>query len=391
MKNVLITGISSISSYGHHIDDTWPLLQQQESLPDIFLYNGPDDKLNKQAYKLKNLDKLPVIEPSFGELSNYALYGVKDLFADAGIVSKDYTKAGTVIGTAMGNILTIEDANRDSRIIQSQQHFHFDAGLDIANYYGLTGPNICVSNACAAGLFAICEAIKMIQSGEQEIMLVGGIEIGGRVVRGAFNRMGALDEKCCRPFDKERGGTVFGQGLSFLLLESDSHFKQRGGVKKYGKILGHGLSCDAFHVTRPRIKGELIEKAVCDALRNSQLSPSQIDAILPHATGTPLNDMVEGAMLKRVFGNHLEKIKLCATKSHTGHIGGGSPAFASVIAAKILETQMIPTTANYQSIDPRCDFSNNISTNQFIAGEINNILVCAYGFGGNNSAVVFST
>jgi len=390
MSKVLITGISSIGSLGHSISEIWSKLGAPVSLPDIFLYHGPDDRFEKKAYKLKDLDKLACYDNTLGQASNYSIQCVLDALKDAHCTPKDVTAAGIVVGTAMGNILSVEDARSKMEAVRPSDTFNFDVCVDIANYLEMTGPSYSVSNACAASGYSISMAYDEIRQGRSQIMIAGGIDIGGRVVRGAFNRMGALDDLCCRPFDKNREGTVFSQGLSFLVLESEENFKQRKGEKVYGEIASHAWSCDGFHLTRPRTKGDIIESCVSDALQRASIAHNDIDVILPHATGTKLNDLVEISMLKRAFGDHFSDINIMSTKSHVGHSGGGSPAFAAVVAAKILETQSIPSSANYTITDPKCDVSENIVTSGYRKAGVNNILVNAYGFGGNNCSLVFS-
>jgi len=382
----LIVGVEAASHHGVGVDQVWPKLQQDDSLPRRYDFCDLALMPHQDAYAINRWQGL--VEQEISPEKDASLLSIElvhRLFKQAGLDPHVTPNVDIVLGSGMGNINLIERANRKGIPVDSHDQFHFDVVCDIANHFGFTGAVTNTASGCAAAAYAMSIAVDRIKSGGADLIITGGIDLGGRVVQGCFNAMKALDE-CCRPFSEYRKGTVFSQAAGFVLLESEKHYRQRNGKHLLGKLSGSGWSCDAHHVTAPDALGQEQSRAIHNACIDSDLSSDDISAILPHATGTVLNDGIEYTVLDRVFGARLKHIPAAAVKSQIGHSGGSSAAMSAVVAVRILEHQRLPVTANTVKVDETIA----LNLTNICESEIDNVLINAYGFGGNNCSLVVS-
>jgi 3-oxoacyl-[acyl-carrier-protein] synthase II len=233
-----------------------------------------------------------------------------------------------------------------------------------------------------------------IQSGREDIMVTGGADacltpfvfMGFDIMR-AMSARNHEPEKACRPFDRERDGFVMGEGSGILVFEDLEHARKRG-AHIYGEVMGFGMTADAYHLTEPDPDGKALGKAVQDALRMARVSPEGMDYINPHGTSTPLNDKVETLVIKNVFGKHAYNIPVSATKSITGHLMGAAGGVEAIAILLMMEKGVIHPTLNLESPDPDCDL--DYVPNEAREKEVRTALSISAGFGGVNSAIVFS-
>ena len=182
------------------------------------------------------------------------------------------------------------------------------AGL-AAIHTGAKGPNSCPVTACAAGSNAVGDAFRLIQRGYAQAMICGGAEaavtplsVAGFAAARTLSRRNDEPQKACRPFDRDRDGFVMGEGAGILLLEELEHAKSRGATI-YAEIVGYGLTCDAYHMTSPVPGGAGATRAIMLAMKDANLSPSQISYINAHGTSTAANDVTETAAIKKALQN----------------------------------------------------------------------------------------
>jgi 3-oxoacyl-[acyl-carrier-protein] synthase II len=239
-----------------------------------------------------------------------------------------------------------------------------------------------VGNACSASGYALTIALDMIRLGEADAVLVGGAEGITRTGMGSFDRLGAADPVRCRPFDRGRRGTTFGDGAAMVLLESAGHARRRG-ARPYAELAGAAWSCDAHHPTAPDPSGEQIVRAMTGALADAQVDAGEVGCVVPHGTGTPVNDVVESRALRRMFGPR--KVPLLSLKAMIGHTSGAAGAFAGLAAALLLRHRAIPANAPVDQ-DPECDVWLPQAGPTPLAGPA--VLVNTYAFGGNNTSFV---
>jgi 3-oxoacyl-[acyl-carrier-protein] synthase II len=266
------------------------------------------------------------------------------------------------------------------------------ASCNIAIEFGITGPNTANCNSCAAGTIAIGEAMRLIQRGDAEVMLAGGVEAPiAPLSFGAFSIIRAMSkrnhdpERASRPFDKGRDGFVMGEGAAILVLEELGHAVRRE-AHIYGEVLGYSLTNDAYHMSAPHPTGSEAVRAIDLALRDAELHPEDIEHINAHGSSTPLNDRIETMAIKQVFREHAHHIPISGTKALYGHALGASGAIEAAIGALSLADDYLPPTVNYEIPDPECDldYLPNIGR----VAHVRYLLSNSFGFGGINACLV---
>jgi len=195
-------------------------------------------------------------------------------------------------------------------------------------------------------------------------------------------------ETASRPFDKDRDGFVMGEGAGALILEEYEHARARN-ANIYCELIGAGMSADAFHITAPHPEGLGAKKVMANAIREAQISPSDVDYINVHGTSTPLGDISEVLAIKDVFGDHAYKLNISSTKSMTGHQLGAAGAVEAIASILAIKNSMVPPTINHFTDDENLDVNLNYTFNQPQKREVNIALSNTFGFGGHNTSVIF--
>jgi 3-oxoacyl-[acyl-carrier-protein] synthase II len=267
------------------------------------------------------------------------------------------------------------------------------ASCQVSMTYGIKGPVVTNTAACAAGVYSLFEALHFLRRGDAQVILCGGSE--SAILPLAFismARTGALSRRnddpttASRPFDKDRDGFVFGEGAGMLVLETLDHAQKRG-ARILAELAGASITGDAYHVSAPEPSGESAKRAILKAIQDAELRPDDIDYVCAHGTSTPLNDATETKALKLALGEHAYRIPVSSVKSMIGHLLGAAGALSAVAAVKTLATGCIPPTINQFTPDPECDLD-------YVAwkprqAQATNVLVNGFGFGGQNSVAVF--
>ena len=170
-----------------------------------------------------------------------------------------------------------------------------------------------------------------------------------------------------------------------LVLEEYEHAKKRG-AHIYAEILGHGMTCDAYHMTSPEPEGAQAIRAMQIAMRSAGVDPDDIDYINAHGTSTPLNDKIETMIIKKVFGKRAYQIPISATKSMVGHLIGAAGSVELIATILAMEHGVIPPTINYETPDPECDL--DYVPNRSRPAQIRTAMKNSFGFGGKNSILI---
>ena len=250
--------------------------------------------------------------------------------------------------------------------------------------FDLHGPCLMIPTACAAGNYAIGYGFDLIRTGRVDFMLAGGADAFSRIPYMGFARLGAIAPERCQPFDKNRKGMVPGEGAAVLVLEPLDAAAARG-AKIYAEVLGYGVSCDAHHMTAAHPEGDGAIRAMSAAMRDSGITPDDVDYISAHGTGTPTNDRVESLAVCKLFGDRAARLPMSSIKSMLGHTMGAASALEAAACALALDTGWIPPTINYEEPDPECEV--DCVPNRARRTEPRVVLNNAYAFGGNNASL----
>ena len=403
---VVVTGMGAVAPNGNSVSEYWDALTAGQSGIDHITYFDTTDFPVKIAGEVSNFDPEQYFERKevrkLDPFSVYALVASNEAMEMSGLKANgfDPQRAGVMLGCGIGGITTLlaehvvlqnRGARRVSPFFVTKLISNI-AGGQIAIKWDLQGPNQTVTSACASATDAIGLALRLIESGSADIMVAGGTEAsicdlplaGFSTIRALCN---AADppQSASRPFDKDRGGFVMGEGAGILVLETEKHAQSRGATI-IGELAGYGSTNDAFHVTQPAEGGAGAVKAMQLAIEDAGAEPEEVDYINAHGTSTPYNDKNETAAIKTVFGDHARKLKISSTKSMTGHLLGASGGIEAIAALKTIENQTIPPTINYTTPDPDCDLDYVPNTAE--ETQVNSVLSNTFGFGGHN-AVVF--
>ncbi|MDG4831703.1 beta-ketoacyl-[acyl-carrier-protein] synthase family protein [Solwaraspora sp. WMMD1047] len=382
-----MTGVGVVSCLGGTVDSYWSGLLGADSTPAPVA----DPLANMDNRLLYGIDGFPEpMTPSVagrpGRTSTFALAAARAAMSDAGFEGAGPIEAGVSVGTGVGDVSLFESVPAGAAVPTGVDAFPFKVSSVLAAELGLTGPVTSVSTACSASGYSVSLAADMIRDGEADVVLTGGADGYTRVGVACFNRMGALDPVRCRPFDASRQGTVFGEGAAILVLESEAHARRRGHTRAYATVEGAGWSCDAHHPTAPDGRAVQIVRAMRDALDEAGIDPDEIGCVIPHGTGTPLNDVVESRALETVLGPARQTVPIYSLKALLGHTGGAAAGFALLTAALIVERGVVPPNIPLDRPDPDCALS--LPAGAPLPARVEHALVNAYAFGGNNISVL---
>lgn len=287
-----------------------------------------------------------------------------------------------VLGTTTGGMLRTERLLKQDCRNPEAYRFHAPHTVTrkVADHLNCRGPNLTVSTACASAITSLHLALRLVKRGTAQRVLVGGVDSLSRLTYYGFSALQLIDPQGARPFDVDRQGMSVAEAAAFILIEGASH-PPAGAI---GELLGSGLSCDAFHVTRPHPQGRGALEAMTAALAHAGLAPADIRFLHLHGTGTPDNDAAEARAVSDLFG--AESHPPCASiKGATGHGLAAAGAVGVVAALLGFEHDFMPANAGCRNPDPHLPVTPLPAMRP---GRFDNALVNAFGFGGNNGSVV---
>ena len=405
-KRVVITGLGCVTPVGTGKEDFWVNIKSGVSGIDKitrFDYTNyqtqiagevkdftPEDYISKK--ELKKMDRF----------TQFAMVASKLAVADSelDLDSIDRYRMGTVIGTGIGGVETIEAQHKNLLEKGNRRVSPFFIPMMIGNMaagqvaieFGAKGPSTNICTACASGTNSVGDAFKIIQRGDADIMIAGGTEAAvAEFAVAGFCNMKAMStnndnpQQASRPFDKDRDGFVMGEGCGILILEELESAKKRN-AKIYAEIVGYGMTSDAYHITTPAENGEGAARSMQVAINDAGIEPSQIDYINAHGTSTYYNDLYETMAIKSVFGEYAKNISVSSTKSMTGHLLGASGAIEAIVCALAVKDNFVPPTINLENPGEGMDL--DYTPNKGKERVINYALSNSLGFGGHNATIV---
>lgn len=405
-KRVVITGLGCVTPVGTGKDNFWVNIKSGVSGIDKitrFDYTNyqtqiagevkdftPEDYISKK--ELKKMDRF----------TQFAMVASKLAVADSelDLNNIDGNRMGTVIGTGIGGVETIEAQHKNLLEKGNRRVSPFFIPMMIGNMaagqvaieFGAKGPSTNICTACASGTNSVGDAFKIIQRGDADIMIAGGTEAAvAEFAVAGFCNMKAMStnndnpQKASRPFDKDRDGFVMGEGCGILILEElESAIKRN--AKIYAEIVGYGMTSDAYHITTPAENGEGAARSMQMAINDAGIEPEKIDYINAHGTSTYYNDLYETMAIKSVFGENAKNVSISSTKSMTGHLLGASGAIEAIVCALAIKDNFVPPTINLENPGEGMDL--DYTPNKGKERTINYALSNSLGFGGHNATIV---
>ena len=265
----------------------------------------------------------------------------------------------------------------------------------IAEPFGPFASLATVSTACSSATNALISAVNILRCGLADIVVAGGAECLTKFHLNGFNTLMILDSEPCRPFDRDRAGLNLGEGAAYLVLETESSLRLRA-AKPLARLSGYGNACDAFHQTASSPDGDGAYLAMQQALTTAGLKPEDIDYINAHGTGTPNNDLSESRAIRRLFSPHIPPVS--STKSFTGHTTSASGAIEAVFCLLAMQHQFLPQNLNFRTpmdegIVPVTPYPRPPvppCPRPPVLSPLTHVLSNAFGFGGNDSSIIFS-
>lgn len=402
MSDIVVTGIGVITSIGDDTPSTWNNVLSGVSGADHISRFDADEysRIPDIACEVRtDPSKWSVVnQQKMGRYAQFAVKAADEAMNQAALNPEDSSYESTTVGTsisnAMGGLPEFEEyalSTDSDEWITPKAILNFLPNLAssyVSIKFDAKGPNRASSAACAAGGQSITDAIVDLEAGRADVMLAGGTEgILSPTPLAAFSALRGMttstDEptSACRPFDVDRDGTVLGEGAAVLVLEEREHALDRGATP-LATISGFGLSADAHHPAKPIESAAGLVQALEASLKDAGQSPSDIDYVSAHATGTPVGDEHEATGLKKVFD---ECPPVTSTKPAIGHTLGASGAVEAVLAVKSIEEGMIPPTKNCDKQDEACDVPVVTEARE---EEVSTIVSNSLGFGGTNCSLV---
>ena len=404
-RRVVVTGLGAVTPIGNTVPEFWEGIRAGKvGIGEITKFDTSDYKV-KLAAEVKDFnvgERMDVKASKRMEaFSQYAVAAAKEALADSRIEmsEEDPFRAGVIVGSGIGSLNTVEaeytkilagKVNRVNPLMVPRMISNMAVG-NISIQLGLRGKCTNVVTACASGTHCIGDAFRAIQYDDADIMLAGGAEscICPTGVAG-FQALTALTTetnplRASIPFDKERQGFVLGEGSGIVVLEELEHAKKRG-ARIYAEVVGYGATGDAYHITSPCEDGSGAAKAMELAMKEADVSPSQVDYINAHGTSTHHNDLYETKAIKSAFGDAAYQVIINSTKSMIGHLLGAAGGVEFIVCVKSIQDSFIHQTMGTVIPDEACDL--NYAVGAPIKKNIDYALSNSLGFGGHNASIL---
>ena len=385
-RRVAVTGLGVVAPCGLGKDAYWAGLL------------GPGISGGVKSVEIADWDSSPYYDsPKEARradlVEQFALAAATEALEQAGELSVDPSRIGTIFATGVGGLHTLEEQvgvrmekgeRRVSPFLVPMMMANA-GGAAVSMRFGLQGPNETICTACAAGTHALAYAARLIAWGQVDAAVSGGTEHAATVTAIAgFGNMTALSSSgASRPFDSARDGFVMGEGAAAFVLEEWDVAKARGATI-LGEIVGAASNADAYHITAPSPGGVGAITCMRLALEDAGLQPGDIRQVNAHGTSTPLNDAAEAAAIAEVFGP--DGVPVVSTKGVTGHALGAAGALEAAAALLSIQHRLIPPTANTKVLDD--DMRIDVVMGEPREWEPGPVMSNNFGFGGHNGSII---
>jgi len=413
-RRVVVTGMGAITSLGRDVETIWDaVLSGRSGVDEIRQFDSKlfpvriGSEVDFEAMMADPRIDLPLASRS----TQFGVWGLEQAWLDAGLRENEFDRkrAGVCIGAS--SFPVIEDNLADPSKMLDGDHYDFDYYIDLCRGHpelleqrdlgsiatvlsrrkDLRFASMTVQTACASATHAIAESFSMIRSGEADLMVTGGADsmmtvlcVAGFTLVGALSPGAGDIRKASRPFDVKRDGFVLGEGSGIVILEELQHALQRG-ARIQAEVIGFGSSSDGYRFTDVHPEGRGAVASMSAALESAGLDPGDVGYINAHGTATLLNDVVETAAIKRVFGEHAKRLAVSSTKGQLAHLVCAAGGIEMVLCVLALRDQMLPPTINLENPDPQCDL--DYVPNECRSASFDVALSNSFGFGGQNGTI----
>jgi 3-oxoacyl-[acyl-carrier-protein] synthase II len=404
---VVVTGLGAITPIGLSVDQYWSnLLGGVSGVARITSFD-PEGLPVQIAAEVKDFDPGDFMDRKAAKrMERFAQFSIAasgEALTDAGLTINESNAwdVGAIIATGGGGIRAVAD---EMQVLMTKGWERVGpmmvpmlipnmASCQVSMAYGIKGPVVTNTAACAAGVYSLFEALHFLRRGDIDAAVTGGTESAmlplafiSMARTGALSRRNVDPQTASRPFDMDRDGFVFGEGSGIMVLETLEHAQKRG-ARILAELAGASITADAFHVSQPEPSGESARRAIVKAISDADMRPDEIDYVAAHGTSTPLNDSTETKALKLALGEHAYRIPVSSVKSMVGHLLGAAGALSAVAAVKAIDTGCVPPTINQFTADPECDLDYVPWKPRKV--DVRSVMVNGFGFGGQNSVAVF--
>jgi 3-oxoacyl-[acyl-carrier-protein] synthase II len=409
-RRAVVTGLGCVMPIGNDFPTYWSNLVAGVTgtrLIQSFDASGFEVRI---AAEVLDFDPTAAMDPKMARrmtrFIHLAMAAGREAVLDSGIdfgsmTEDERDRVGVVVNTGGGGIEAIIDGTHvhDTKGPRFVSPFAVPAlsgsmgAALLSMEYHLTGPVMTQVAACATSVIAFHDALRLIRTGECDVVLAGGSEapivpmgVAALANMGALSKRNDSAETASRPFDGTRDGFVLGEGAGVVIVESLSHALERGATP-IAEVIGGALTADAFHISAPEPTGRGQARAMTGALRNAGIAPDEIDYIVAHGTSTQLNDVTETRAIKTAYGAHARKVAISSPKSMIGHLVGAAGIASALAGIGAIRDQVIPPTANLRTPDPECDLDYVPLTAR--KARVDTVAVHGFGFGGQNAVAIF--
>jgi 3-oxoacyl-[acyl-carrier-protein] synthase II len=407
-RRVVVTGMGILCPVGNTVESAWQAILNGKSgigLIDSFDTSAYTTRFAGLVKGFDVSEYFPVKDANRMDL--FIQYGIAagiQAMRDSGfeVTEENAERVGVAIGSGIGGLQSIEDCTLTVQDKGPRRISPFFVPGSIINMisgnlsimYGMKGPNIAITTACATATHSIGAATRMIQYGDADVMLAGGAEkastpvgLGGFCAARALSARNDNPQAASRPWDRDRDGFVLGDGAGVLVLEEYEAAKKRG-AKIYAEVTGFGMSGDAYHITTPPEGGSGALQSMRNTIKDARLSAAEVQYINAHGTSTKAGDIAETRAMQTLLGSDVNKIAVSSTKSMTGHALGAAGALEAIFSVLSIRDQVAPPTINLDNPDEGCTL--NYVPNVAQPMKIQHALSNSFGFGGTNGSILFS-
>jgi 3-oxoacyl-[acyl-carrier-protein] synthase II len=411
-RRVFITGLGMVTPIGTGVDGFRAGLRAERSPVKRVDRFDPTAFRSQVAAQVDDFDPLAFLDPKVArQLDRFSQFGLV-----AGRLALDDARLapgapnhpaperiGIYLGSALGGIAYAESQHerymeKGIRQVAPNLALAVFGGAAPANLgiaLDVRGPILSTANSCASGSVALGEALGDLREGRVDAAIAGGCEVPlSALAFGAFDIIKALSsthnatpDRAERPFDAERDGFVMGEGVAWLVLETEDIVRARG-AEPYAELMGYGATSDAHHMVQPRPDGREAGRAASIALADADVDPAEIDYVNAHASSTPIGDVAEARALTLALGERAASVPVSGTKAYYGHPLGASGAIEAAICSMAIRDGWAPPTVNLEQPDPDSAQLLPMLLREGCPGTYRRVLSTSFGFGGLNAAIV---